>query len=292
MKKKICLFFAVLFLFTVIPAKSIDIKDKLAQIGFNLFTEKDAKIEITKVIQKQQKYANKQNYAKLKALYTEDFANYDGITLDEDIDSIRKTWEINENLKFLTTINSINVYGNYATVEVTDSVTGQTKDAYEKIEGKGELTSTSNTIYYFKKEGGEWKINADMTYSEKTVLKYGTAKNINIELDAPECVAANSQYDVKIILSETDKEAAIASISAEPIQYPQVKSEDIFRSIRNDGELERVITANSDGKNEIAYASIAFAKPVLNSEGQVSASINGAAFLATRVNVIPKRVNK
>ena len=293
MKKKFCLLLSILFLLAALPAKSIDIKEKLSQIGFNLLEEKDPKIEITKILQKQQKYANKQNYEKLKNLYSEDFANYDGVTLEEYIDSIKKTWAINEKLTFLTTIHSINVFGNYATVEVTDSMTGQTKQPYEKIEGKGSLIATANSIYYFKKESGEWKIIADMTYSEKTVLRYGTAKDIDIRLDAPECVSANSQYDVKIIIpSSVNKEAAIASITSEPIQYPQVKSEDIFRSIKNDGELERVVTANSNGKNEIAFASVAFAKPILDSEGQVSASIDGVAFLATRVNVIPKKVKK
>ncbi len=289
MKKKICLMFAILFLFSAIPAKSIDIKEKLSQIGFNIFAEKDSKTEITKVIEKQQKYANKQNYSKLKALYTEDFANYDSVDLDEYLESLKKTWQLHEKLNFTTTINSINVYGNYATVNVVDSTTGQTKEPYEKIEGKGILNSTANSIYYFKKTDGEWRITAEHTYSEKTSLKYGTAKDLEVEIDAPECVTAGSQYDVKVTVLSGATGAIIASITSEPIQYPQVKSEDIFRSIKKDGELERVITSNTDGKNEIAFASLAIAKPVLDEEGQVSASVDGVAFIASRVNVIPKK---
>ena len=37
------------------------IKDKLPLIGFNMLIKKDAKAEITKVIEQQEKYANNQN---------------------------------------------------------------------------------------------------------------------------------------------------------------------------------------------------------------------------------------
>ena len=292
MKKKLCILFTVLFLFSAIPAKSVDIKEKLSQIGFNLFTEKDAASEITKVIEKQQKYANKNNYKKLKLLYTDDYTNFDGINIDEYVESLQKTWNTHDKLSYKTTINSINVFGNYATVYVTDEMQGQTKDTYEKIEGKGVLSSTAKSVYYFKKDSGEWKINSDMTISEKTSLKYGSTKNMEIEIDAPECVGADTQYEVKVVVNSDEKSAIIASITSEPIQYPQIKSEDVFRTLKRDGELERVVTSNNNGKNEVAFASIAIAKPLLKDSGEIEAAVEGVAFVATRINVIPKKAVK
>ena len=292
MKKKFCILFTVLFLFAVVPAKSIDIKEKLSQIGFNLFTEKDAATEITKVIEKQEKYANKSNFKKIKQLYTQDYTNFDGINLDEYVESLQKTSKTHDKLLYKTTINNIYVYGNYATVTVIDYMEGQTKNSYEKIEGKGTLTSTAKAVYYFRKESGEWKISNDMTVSERTLLRYGSAKNMNIEISAPECVGADTQYEIKVVVNADEKSAVIASITTEPIQYPQIKSEDIFRALKRDGELERVVTSNNEGKNEVAFASIAIAKPVINNSGEVEASVEGVAFAATRVNVIPKKAVK
>ena len=51
MKKKICLIFTVLFLMGTLPAKAVDIHTLLSQIGFNIFAQKDAKTEITDVIE-------------------------------------------------------------------------------------------------------------------------------------------------------------------------------------------------------------------------------------------------
>ena len=109
MKKKVCLLIITLFLFTAIPAKAVEIKDLLSRIGFNMALQKDDKAEITKVIEKQQKYAKKKNLEKLKKLYSEDYANYDGISLDEYLESIKKTWERYSKLTYTTNINSIEI---------------------------------------------------------------------------------------------------------------------------------------------------------------------------------------
>ena len=83
MKKNFLLLIIALLFFTTIPTYSIDIQNLLSQIGFNIFAEKDPKTEITKILEKKQNYANKQNYKKLQQLYSTDYANFDGIKLDE-----------------------------------------------------------------------------------------------------------------------------------------------------------------------------------------------------------------
>lgn len=293
MRKKILFLITVLFVFAVIPAKSADFKELLSQIGFNMFSQKDAKTEITKVLEKQENYTNKKNFKKLKLLFSEDYANYDGIKIEDYIESIKKTQDRHDKLTYKTTINSITINGDYATVDATDISEGTTKEKYKNIEGKGVLNSTSKTFYYLKKEDGNWKISADYIYSEKTSLKYGSAKDIEISLDAPECIKANSEYTVKINAKLPEKTGMIASIVTEPIQYPQsMQTEDIFRPIKPDGELERVVTSNNEGKNEVAFASIAIAKATLNDNTQIDIQMDGVAFIASRVNVIPGKVIK
>lgn len=292
MKKKFLFLFIVLFMLVSLPAKSIDIMDKLSKIGFNLFSEKDAKIEIAKIIEKQQKYANKKNIVKFRALYSDDFMSYDGVVLDKYIEEVKKVWDISEKNLYSIAVNSIVVQGDYATVEVSGMVSVNTKDSYENIEGKGLLESTSRSIYYFKKIDGEWKISAENTYSEKAKLSYGIAKETEIDIIAPESVINGEQYNVKVKVLPKNNEAVVASITAEEIQQPQVKKEEIYRSIKKDGELERILVANSDGKNEVAFASIALVNPVINSNGEINAEIKGVCFITSKVNVVLKKEKK
>ena len=292
MRKKI-LIIVTLFILTALPAQSLDIQSLLSQIGFNISSQKDPKVEITKVLEKQQNYANKKNYKKLKTLFTTDYMSFDGINLDEYIASIEKTQEMHSKLNFRTTINSITVNGDYATVDAIDTTDGITKTGYQEIEGSGILNSYSKTFYYLKKEDGEWKINADMVYSEKTNIKYGSAKELDIKLEAPECVKAGSEYNIKISADLPNDMGFVASISTEPIQYPYAaKRDDTIRPMKQDGDLERIVTSNDEGKNEIAVASIAIAKAEIVDKSQLSVKMNGIAFLASRVNVIPKKVVK
>ena len=113
---------------------------------------------------------------------------------------------------------------------------------------------------------------------------------IEINLDAPECIKAGTEYNIKISANLPEGSGLIASIATENIQYPHTKAEDIFRPMKRDGELERVVTSNTDGKNEIAFASVGIAKAVLNSEAKIDFVINGVAFISSRVNVIPNKV--
>ena len=130
-----------------------------------------------------------------------------------------------------------------------------------------------------------------MVYSEKTSIKYGSAKEIEIKMDAPECVSAENEYNVKISADLPDGTGLIASIASETIQYPQaINREEIFRPMKQSGELERVLIANNEGKNEIAIASVALAKAVVDENSQINIKVDGVAFVASRINVIPKRV--
>lgn len=292
MKKKICLFIILLVIFSAPKAFAFDVQSLLSNVGFNIFDQKDSKEEITKVLNKQQNYVNKKNYDKLKTLYTRDYANFDGIDLDSYIESLKKTSDLHGKLTYQTIINSITVNGDYATVDAIDMADGVTKDSYEIIPGKGILHSEAKVLYYLKKEEGIWKIDSEEALSEKAYLKYGSAKDAEFILDAPECVKADTEYNVKITVNSEFGRGIIASITTEPIQYPHKKTEDVFRAMKKDGELERVVVSNNEGKNELAFASVAVAKPVLNKESKIDFAIDGVAFISSRVNVIPNIFKK
>ena len=292
MKKKFCLLVILMLAIAVPKVQAVDVQTLLSNIGFNVFSQKDAKEEITKVLDKQQNYANKKNYDKLKSLYTSTYTNFDGIDMDSYIDSLKKTSDLHGKLKYQTVINSITVNGDYATVEAVDITDGITKEPYEIVPGKGVLHSEAKAMYYFKREDGIWKIDSEMALSEKSYLKYGSAKDIDLKLDAPECVRADTEYNIKISTDLKEAKGIIASITTEKIQFPHKKTEDIFRAIKKDGELERVVTSNSEGKNEVAFASVAIASPYVNSESKVDFKVDGVAFISSRVNVIPALIKK
>ena len=291
--KKYYIILILLFMFISPKAQAVDIQSMLNHIGFNITSQKDDKADITKILDKQQDYANKKNYTKLKSLYTSTYANTDGIDIDSYIESLKKTADIHGKLKYQTIINSITINGDYATVEATDIADGITKNAYETIPGKGVLHSEAKSIYYFKKEDGYWKIDAEAALSEKSYLKYGSAIDIEFKIDAPECIKADTEYNVKVIADLADDRGMIASITTEEIQFPHQKAEEIFRTIKRNGELERVVTSNNKGKNEVAFASVAIAKAVLTKDSKIDFAVDGVAFISSRVNVIPvKKVNK
>ena len=286
--KKYYIILILILMFISPKAQAMDIHSILNHIGFNITSQRDDKADITKILEKQQDYANKKNYKKLKSLYTTTYANTDGIDIDSYIESLTKNADIHGNLKYQTIINSITVNGDYATVEATDIADGLTKNSYDTIPGKGVLHSEAKSIYYLKKVDGYWKIDSEATLSEKSYLKYGSAIDINFKIDAPECIKANNEYNIKVSADLSDDRGMIASITTEAIQFPHQKSEDIFRTIKRNGELERVVTSNDDGKNEVAFASVAIAKAVVK-DSKIDFVIDGVAFISSRVNVIPAK---
>ena len=285
--KKFSIIFMLMMIMSAPKAQAVDIQTILSHIGFNISSQKDDETEIIKLLDRQQDYANKRNYTKLITLYTSTYANSDGIDMDNYIESLRKTADLHGKLKYTTTIKTINVYGDYATVEAVDMADATTKETYDTIPGKGILHSEAKAIYYLKKESGEWKIDFETALSEKSYLKYGSAKELDIKLFAPEAVKADSEYNIKVSADLPDGRGIIASITTEPIQFPHKKTEDIFRAMKKDGELERVVVSNNDGKNEVAFASVAIAKAVLNNESKLDFVVDGVAFISSRVNVIP-----
>lgn len=245
--------------------------------------------DIQKLLNKLEKYTNKHDIEKLKTLYSKDYTNYDGLKQDDLFKMISKTWSNFPDVKFDSKIKNIRVNNNYATIESIDTATGTTRDKLELTDDTGILNSTSHNLLYLQKYGKNWKIVSDRVIFEKTILKYGKAKNISVDISAPDQVAANQNYTTTIITDIPEKMVALGSIAREPIVFPEVKAEEIFRQIPADqGQLERIVKANNTNNNELAVASIGYTELVQDFYQNLQVKVTGVALLMHRVNVIPK----
>ena len=81
-------------------------------------------------------------------------------------------------------------------------------------------------------------------------------------------------------------------MSNEEILFPTPETEEKFRKVPQEGELERVVKANKNKKNECAIASVGFTEVSVN-EAQTKARIEvvGMALLMKRVNMLNSKDN-
>ena len=115
-------------------------------------------------------------------------------------------------------------------------------------------------------------------------MKYGEAKTKKLEIFAPTCVPANTEYEVTFKTEPSLNELIVGSISNEEIKYPQAQVKDVLKKVK-DGTLSRVIKSNSNHNNEYATVSVAMTKAVLE-PGAVLVKMTGASILMSRVNVL------
>ena len=80
------------------------------------------------------------------------------------------------------------------------------------------------------------------------------------------------------------------AIDNEPISYPTEKIPNTFRGLKPSGIQERILYSNKENKNENATASIGIVKADIKDDN-INVNIVGLAFLTSRVNVIPAKVN-
>lgn len=277
----------------VLPAFSFDnenendlLSEKLNSIGFNKIFSVDPQQEIKSFFDKNTKYSNNHNVEKLKGLYAESYMSSDGFDKETYFNMIQKTWDTYPSVVYSSEIKDVCINGDYATVYVNESASGETKEAYENIQEKGKIDSKSYTIYYLQKFGKIWKVTSTDILQETTSLCYGDAKNLNINLSAPTQVKAGESYTATMNIDVPLGTFIIASLSNEPIIYPQGQPKDVFRNVKRGGVLERVFTANKDGNNEFSVASVGVTKAAIVDSQSISINITGMAFIMTRVNVL------
>lgn len=234
------------------------------------------------------KYSNTYAFDGLKALYSDDYTNADGINKEIYFDLIKKTWESYPDIKYKMDIKNIDVNGNSAIVQVEETATATTNSKSGVVGERGLLESNSTSVYHLGKTNGEWLIVSDYVISEKTFLRYGAAKTVAIELDAPYQIPANTQYSALLKIEPPRDSLVIASIGRENITYPQSVAEEIFRKLPEDGVLERVFKSNNKNINEYAVASFGITKAEIKNGSEIKIYVTGLGFVMSRVNVVPK----
>lgn len=245
-------------------------------------------VEIRKALCNHLKYANNYNLDGLKTLYADNYINADGLSKDIYFDLIKKTWDSYPDIKYSINIKNIEINANNAVAQVVENAMATTGSNSGIVHQKGILQSTSSNVYYFEKINNKWLITSDHIISEKTFLKYGSAKDLGIELIAPNQIPANTEYTVSLDIQAPKDSLVIASIGKENITYPQALAEEVFRKLPDDGVLERVFKSNNKNINEYAVASFGITKAEIKGGTELKIYVTGLGFAMSRVNVIPK----
>lgn len=246
--------------------------------------------EVRTFLKKQLNYTNTYDMEGLKSLYTSNYYNADGFNKDMYFDLVKKTWDLYPDIKYTMSIDSISIVGNTAIASVSEYATATTTEKVDEIEIKGYLKSKSDSLYYLEKIGDNWFVTSDNIISEETVLTYGEANDVKMELIVPQLVPAGKEYTASLNVVLPDKKMlTIGSIGQEKVTYPHVNADEVFRKLPESGILERVFKANKDNLNEYTVASIGITRARVNKEKEIKLMVTGLGYIITRTNVIPTK---
>ena len=263
----------------------------LSNIGFHKKNDVAPVIQIKQIFEKYQKFCNSQNLNMFLNLHDASYRSADGY----DIESLRElaieSWKEYPDVKYSIKVLSTDVSLDNAVVITKEHLSGTTDTTVEFVNGNGYIDSESTAVYYLKRFSNEWKIVSDFVLNEKTSIKYGTAKFIPMEIDAPALVAPKQEYTAILKMNVPRTYIALISISNEPITYPFQRSTEVFRSLKPSGIQERILTSNNSNKNENAVASVGIAKADIKNN-DININIAGIAFLSSRVNVMSLKSEK
>lgn len=273
----------IFFINANLPANAGYFADKKAQIVAKRQLRSDVKA-IRNMMKAQDKFADAYDFDGLSSLYTEDFKSSDGFDKEVYFKLIKETWASYPDISYTTNVKNIEVKDDKAVVGVYETSLATTSQIEDGVAIFGELHSYSNGTYYLTKKDGKWLINAETIQDEKSVLKYGDLRYVDLDLKSPNTVKAGEYYTASLTVDAPDDSVVIASICRDNISYPQQKADDIFKKLPEDKLLERMFLANKDGKNEYNVASVAMSKMSIV-KGSPNLYIAGIAFIMTRVNV-------
>ena len=274
-----------------ISAENTDIsKSDLAKIGFHKRLEISSQQQIKEIFSNYQKYMNTKELDKFLGLYDSSYKSSDGY----DKETLKKlAIEVIKNypdMKYDIKVLSVNVDVDNATVITKEKLYATTDSNIEYIKGKGYIDAESTNIYYLKRFSNEWKITSDFIINEKTAMRYGLAKFVPMLIDAPSTVTPDTDYTAVLKINLPAKYKALIAIDNEPISYPTEKIPNTFRGLKPSGIQERILYSNKENKNENATASVGIVKADIKDDN-INVNIVGLAFLTSRVNVIPAKVN-
>lgn len=248
----------------------------------NSFTDKFA---VRNTIKTQDKYTKKYDLNGLSTLYAENFKNSDGLDKKSYFKLITDSWKTYPDITYKTKIKKISITDDNASVEVDETASSYTIQLEKDVNIYGKLSSKSNGIYYLKKIDNKWQFTGEKVLNEHSILKYGEAKFIDMSLEAPKTVKAGEYYTASLKVNTTDDTIVIASINRDKVTSSQTKPDEVYRKLPEDKILERMFTANKDGNNEYAIASVGLSQSRITSSNNLQVYMTGIAILMTRVNV-------
>lgn len=244
---------------------------------------------INKFINKYNKYTDSHNLTEISKIYADNYVSGDGLKKEAVINLIKDTWSSYPDIKDNSSIKDIRVKGDFATIESFDKTTGTSINKSDVTNDTGILENESHNLIYIQKFGKSWKIVSDKVIYEKTLIKFGSAKNLKVTLNAPEQVLAGETYTASLNAEVPTGMIAIASITREPIVYPETKPIEVYRQISPGADsLERLMKANTTNNNELATASVGYTELTEDILNNPEVKLTGMAIVLTRVNVIPK----
>ncbi len=250
---------------------------------------KNTEKEIKSCFELQTKYSNAHEYEKLKDFYAEKYRNSDAFDKNTTFAIIKENYNLYPDLKMATSVNMLNVNGNYASVDVYEYAEAHDIKR-EELQHSGNLEAFAHTIYYLEKIGGKWLIIAEQAIEESNAIVFGEAQYLNINLSAPMIVPAGESYTSTLEINNLPRKALLlGSISQSDATFPLVEEDDTDSlRVLEDTKLERVFTANKNNVNEYNIASIGITRGQPIPNGSVKLYLSGLAFMMTRVNVIPE----
>lgn len=251
-------------------------------------SEKETLKDIKALFDLQTEYTNKYDIKKLASLYADNYVDNDGYTKKVYFKLIQDTWDTYPDITYKTEIKNIKVNGDYAVVETFETAVATDDEDSEVIAAHGELNSTATCVYYLKRVNEKWLISAEHVVEEQSTLKYGDARFVKMELNAPSLIGAGEEYTAELKVDLPKDQIVIASINKERIVQPVKKDTEVFKRLPEEQILERVFNANTDNINEYAVASVGITKSEKIDDELMKVYMNGLAFIITRVNVVPK----
>ena len=284
--KKIFLIFTLAALLCQLHVFANDNNGKnFSHIGFHKNLEIPSELQIKQVFEDYQKYSNNKELEKFLNLHDDNYISSDGYNKNNLKDIALESWKEYPDLKYNIKVLNVDVDIDNATVITQEKLSGTTTTPIESISGNGYILSEATAVYYLKRCSNAWKITSDFVINEKTSMRYGLAKYIPMTIDAPSIIGTNEDYTAILKASLPEKYIALISITNEPITYPTVKPQEVFRALKNKGVQERILHSGNGEKNENAVASVGIAKPTLKNDN-INVDLLGIAFLTSRVNVV------
>ncbi len=270
--------------------------DNLPSKKFSVFKFDKEKREVVKFLNDMNKYANKKDIEAVKKMYDKNYMSSDGFDYETYMKITKETFDSYPDIKYKSRIDDIVITGNRAVVKMSDYTTASLSPDVKSSDKTGKLESICKYTTILTKDDEGWKVLYDTVEFEESALKYGDAKDIDINFDTPNIIEPNKDYTLSLTVDYPKGLFLTASICNEEIIYPDKAPDESFRKIKRGVPLERIVRSNKNNRNEYAIASIGVTRVSVKEDKDASLinfafNLSGMAFIMRRVNVLDLKTN-